>query len=385
MFKSVSSEEIHNMKNEDKIPRVFSSDSVEFINKSQSSSDDEKSTYNGNTFVFRSNDNKKERILQIGCGVVGSANIKGYKYHGFDVIGLDVIPSIIEKMNNDGIETRNPNDDLSDWNDVSVILISVPTPLDKEAGKLSMKYIWSTVPTVVQMIQQSSKEVMVVMRSTVPPGLTVKYERKIEYELHKANCNKHFYVAFVPEFLRAVTAENDAKHPWKVLLGYKPKNKEVYNRMKKMLLKFVDNNENNFKSMTIEEAELHKYIHNYANGLRISFANSMYGLVNAINNEEMIGMDTQQIMNIVASTSESFLNPRYGIKVGASFKGECLPKDCPSLITLAKDYNVDKRIYNFLNGVMEVNNWMDERTDLQIDMKFSPNLLSFNDMKKASQ
>jgi len=333
-----------------------------------------------NKYELQEND---ETILQIGCGVVGSANIKGYKYHGFNVLGLDVIPEIIEKMNCDGIETRHPKDDLTDWGNVSIILISVPTPLNYETKKLNLKYIWSTVPTVIQMIQQSSSEVIIVMRSTVPPGLTAKYERKINYELHKSKCNKNFYVSFVPEFLRAVTAEQDACHPWKVLLGFKHNDIEVYTRMKQALLRFVDNDERNFKSMTIEEAELHKYIHNYYNAMKISFSNAMYGLVNAINDEEKIDMDAQRIMDIVASTSEGYLNPRYGIRVGAKYGGMCLSKDPQSLITLSKEYDVDDRIFNFLNGTEEVNNWIDENKDIQIEMKFSPNLISNKKMKDA--
>ena len=352
--------------NMNKIPRVFSSDSVEYINKLNINSDSE----------------TKEKILQIGCGVVGSANIKSYKYHGFEVVGLDVIPSIIEKMNTDGIETRHPNNDLTDWDDISIILISVPTPLDKEVKKLSMKYIWTTIPTVVQIIQQSSKEVIVVMRSTVPPGLSIKYERKLEYELHKINIEKKFYICFVPEFLRAKTSEMDAKHPWKVLIGYKPRDIIVKERMKKVLLKFVNDNNEDLKIMTLEEAELHKYIHNYYNALKISFSNAIYGLVNTINEEEKINMDAQRIMNIVSTTCEGYLNPKYGIKVGAKYAGECLCKDPQSLITLSKEYNVDERIFNFLNGTEEVNNWIDERSDLQVEMEFSPNLMAYDKMKQ---
>lgn len=390
MNKSASMELINkfetmNMKKEDDIVRVKSNESFEYINNSNSSSDDEKSIHNGKTFIFGKKNLKKEnteRILQIGCGVVGSANIKGYKYHGFDVVGLDVIPSIIENMNKDEIETRHPDDDLTDWNDISIILISVPTPLNKETKKLSMKYIWSTIPTVIQMIQQSSKEIIVVMRSTVPPGLSVKYERKLEYELHKINCEKRFYIAFQPEFLRCVTAEEDAKHPWKVLFGYKHKDTEVKKRMSNMLLRFVNGNKDDLKIMTLEEAELHKYIHNYYNALKISFSNSIYGLIRAINEEEMINMDTQRIMDIVASTSEGFLNPKYGIKVGAPYGGTCLSKDPQSLITLAKEYNTDERIFKFLNGVEEVNEWITERKDLHVEMKFSPNLMSHKQMKQ---
>lgn len=362
--------------------------SAELINKFESQSFNKESTMknsisdNSIDMIEYNDYNNAEKILQIGCGVVGSANIKGYKHHGFDVVGLDVIPSVIEKMNKEGIETKHPKDDLSMWQDLSIILISVPTPLNKETKKLDMKYIWTTIPTVIQMIEQSNKEMIIVMRSTVPVGLTNKYERKIGYELSKINCNKKFYVAFQPEFLRAVSAEDDAKNPWKVLFGFKYGDNIVKERMSNALLKFVNGNKNDLKIMSLEEAELHKYIHNYYNAMKISFSNSMYGLINAINDTEQIDMDAQRIMDIVATTSEGYLNPRYGIRVGAPYGGTCLSKDPMSLITLSKEYDVDDRIYTFLNGTEEVNHWIDENKDIQVDMEFSPNLMSFDKMKR---
>jgi len=329
------------------------------------------------TTIAKSTTNSQERILQIGCGVVGSANIKAYKYYGFDVIGLDVIPEIIKKMNDCGIETRHPNDDLTDWNDVSVILISVPTPLDKETKRLSMKYVWSTVDTIVSVINNSTKRVIVTMRSTVPPGLTRHFRDAIAQKT-----KKEFYVAFQPEFLRAVTAEEDALHPWKVLFGYDKDDIEVYKRLRPMLLRFVNNDENHLRIMTLEEAEVHKCIHNFSNGLRISFANAIYGMISNINKTLECEIDTQNVLNCVSDTAESFLNPRYGIRVGQPYGGVCLPKDCPELIGMAKEYKTDERLINFLEGVELTNEWIAEKTDLQKTMDESPNLMKFSDLKK---
>ena len=318
-----------------------------------------------------------EHILQIGTGIVGKANIKGYKHYGFPVIALDVIPEIIKNINKEGIDCRHINDNLNDLVDISIILISVPTPLNKKKKRLSMDYVWSTINTVVKLIKISKKEIIIVMRSTVYPGLTREYEKFLQ-----KYTNKKFYIAFQPEFLRAVTAEKDALYPWKVLFGYKKEDENVKNRMKNILLKFVNNNEKHIRIMSLEEAEIHKCVHNYANGMRISFANSIYGLINNINEKHNFNIDAQHVLNNVSCTAESFLNPKYGIRVGAPYGGVCLPKDCPELINMAVDYNVDTRISDFLNGTEEVNKWITENKGIQIKMDESPNLMSYNDLKK---
>lgn len=108
----------------------------------------------------------KESIIQIGCGVVGGAYAKAYKHHGFEIRGFDVVPAIIEKMNAAGIPCYHPDDCPSDLAS-DIVLLSVPTPLIKETQRLDMKYVWSTVPLCVKLIEQSTgKPPIIVIRST---------------------------------------------------------------------------------------------------------------------------------------------------------------------------------------------------------------------------
>ena len=109
---------------------------------------------------------KKESIIQVGCGVVGGAYAKAYKHHGFEIRGFDVVPAIIEKMNAAGIPCCHPDNCPNDVNP-EIVLLSVPTPLIKETQRLDMKYVWSTVPLVVKLIEQSTGVAPIfVIRST---------------------------------------------------------------------------------------------------------------------------------------------------------------------------------------------------------------------------
>ena len=111
-------------------------------------------------------DMPKESIIQIGCGVVGGAYAKAYKYHGFEIFGFDVVPAIIEKMKEADIPCCHPDDCPADLRP-EIVLLSVPTPLIKETQRLDMKYVWSTIPLCVKLIEQSEgKPPIFVIRST---------------------------------------------------------------------------------------------------------------------------------------------------------------------------------------------------------------------------
>lgn len=107
-----------------------------------------------------------ESIIQIGCGVVGGAYAKAYKHHGFEITGFDVVPAIIEKMNAAGIPCYHPDDCPTNLVP-EIVLLSVPTPLIKETQRLDMKYVWSTVPLVLKLIEQAGEKTPIfVIRST---------------------------------------------------------------------------------------------------------------------------------------------------------------------------------------------------------------------------
>ncbi len=58
--------------------------------------------------------------------------------HRRSLTGFDVVPGIIEKMNDAGIKCFHPDDCPSDLN-ADIVLLSVPTPLIKETQRLDMK------------------------------------------------------------------------------------------------------------------------------------------------------------------------------------------------------------------------------------------------------
>ena len=92
--------------------------------------------------------------------------------------------------------------------------------------------------------------------NSVPPGMTKEWMAAV-----KAKTDKPFHVAFQPEFLRAVSCEEDARAPWQVVFGYMTGEEEVKARMTNAFLEFVGRDESKLTVLNIAEAEFMKLVH----------------------------------------------------------------------------------------------------------------------------
>lgn len=93
-------------------------------------------------------------------------------------------------------------------------------------------------------------------QNSVPPGMTKKWMAAV-----KEKATKPFHVAFQPEFLRAVSCDEDARAPWQVVFGYVEGEEEVKARMTHAFLDFVDRDESKLTVLNIAEAEFMKLVH----------------------------------------------------------------------------------------------------------------------------
>lgn len=94
------------------------------------------------------------------------------------------------------------------------------------------------------------------MLLSVPPGMTKKWMAAV-----KEKTDKPFHVAFQPEFLRAVSCEEDARAPWQVVFGYMTGEEDVKARMSNAFLEFVGRDESKLTVLNIAEAEFMKLVH----------------------------------------------------------------------------------------------------------------------------
>ena len=199
-------------------------------------------------------------------------------------------------------------------NKADIVFICVPTPF-KERGK---GYDDSAVREVLRSL--SGKKI-VVIKSTILPGSTEKFQKKLPQ--HK--------ILFNPEFLRESHTLEDFLHPDKQIVGYTQESENLAKKNMKILPSAPWQ-----KIMPAKEAEMIKFMANSFLAMKVVFANEFYELCQklGINYEEVkagVGRDKR----IGPSHFDIFTDNYQG------YGGSCFPKDINSLIQFADSKKVN--------------------------------------------
>ncbi|NCB85155.1 MAG: UDP-glucose/GDP-mannose dehydrogenase family protein, partial [Bacteroidia bacterium] len=200
--------------------------------------------------------------------------------------------------------------------DTEIVFIAVGTP-SGEDGSADLKYVLDVARSIGRSI---NKYLVVVVKSTVPVGTSLKVKQAIREELEKRNADVEFDVASNPEFLKEGDAIDDFMKPDRVVVGVETEKarKWMTQLYQPMLL-------NNFRVifMDIPSAEMTKYAANAMLATRISFMNDIANLC------ELVGADVNMVRRGIGSDSRignKFLYP------GCGYGGSCFPKDVKALI-----------------------------------------------------
>ena len=256
-------------------------------------------------------------IAVVGLGYVGLplavTFAKKYKVIGFDINkekiekykkGIDVTNEVgNEELRNTSIIFSNNEKDL---NEADVIIVAVPTPIDKH-NKPNLKTIKSSSEIVGRNLKKGS---IVVYESTVYPGLTEEICMPILEEKSYMKCGRDFKIAYSPERINP----GDKNHRFENI-------KKVVSGMDKETLEFVAELYENvltngvYKASSIKVAEAAKVIENSQRDINIAFVNELAVIFN------QMGIDTNEVLD-AAGSKWNFLNFRPGL-VG----GHCIGVD----------------------------------------------------------
>ncbi len=161
-----------------------------------------------------------------------------------------------------------------------------------------------------------------VVRSTVLPGTVEgKLAPLIEARSGKRR-STHFDLCFQPEFLREGSSIADFDHPPYTVVGTDSE------RAATLLREVFGHLPGGFRVCDIRSAEMLKYASNAFHALKITFANEIGRLCQAL------GIDSHQVMALVCEDRRLNISPAY-LKPGFAFGGSCLPKDLRALCHLA--------------------------------------------------
>ncbi|MBT3244061.1 MAG: UDP-glucose/GDP-mannose dehydrogenase family protein [Bacteroidetes bacterium] len=313
------------------------------------------------------------RISIVGTGYVGLVTGACFAEAGINVTCVDIDQKKIDMLNNGKVPIWEPGlDDMIQRNvakgrlvfttnikdnldEAEAVFIAVGTPPDED-GSADLKYVLAVARDIGKYM---SDYLVVVTKSTVPIGTSLKVRDAVKETLGARNSDLDFDVASNPEFLKEGSAIADFMKPDRIVVGVSTSKAEKV--MKRLYKPFLLNG-HPILFMDIPSAELTKYTANSMLATKISFMNDIANLC------EIVGADVDMVRKGIGSDTRighKFIYP------GVGYGGSCFPKDVKALIKTAGENNYDLRV---LQAVEEVNYTQKQVLFGKINTHFKQNL-----------
>ena len=313
------------------------------------------------------------KIAVIGVGYVGLVTGVCFSEMGNNVICVDINEEKISKLKQGilpiyepGLKelvNNNVDKNLFFTTDVKqaieksdIIFIAVGTPMNKE-GAADLSSIYKVAETLGENINEYK---IIVSKSTVPVGTTLKLKDKISEAISKRGLKISFDVVSNPEFLKEGAAVIDFMKPDRVVIG--AERETVFEVMKQLYNPFFRTHDR-FITMDIASSEMTKYAANAMLATKISFINEMANIC------EKVGADVNKVRVGIGSDTRIGYNFIYP---GIGYGGTCFPKDVAALIQLSKQNGYNPKL---ISSVEEVNKAQKELFLQKINKRFGDDLL----------
>ncbi|MBN2635391.1 MAG: UDP-glucose/GDP-mannose dehydrogenase family protein [Prolixibacteraceae bacterium] len=293
------------------------------------------------------------KIAIVGTGYVGLVSGTCFAETGIDVVCVDIDKRKIDLLNNGHIPIYEPGlEDIYKKNvekgrltfstnlaenikDTDAVFIAVGTPPDED-GSADLKYVLGVAREIGKNIDHY---MVIVTKSTVPVGTSVKVKNAILDELKKRGVDIPFDVASNPEFLKEGSAVDDFLKPDRIVIGTESDTaQKVMNRLYKPFLL----NGHPILFMDITSSEMTKYAANSMLATKISFINDIANLC------EIVGADVDAVRRGIGSDARignKFIYP------GTGYGGSCFPKDVQALVRTADENGYSLEILKAVESV----------------------------------
>jgi UDPglucose 6-dehydrogenase len=293
------------------------------------------------------------RLSVIGTGYLGATHAVCMAEIGFDVVGLDVEPAKVERLNSGEVPFFAPGlegtlrknleagrvrfttsyDDIAD---ADVHFICVGTPQKKGEFAADLGYVFSAVESLVPLLRRPCT---VVGKSTVPVGTAEKVAAILT---EQAPAGDGVELVWNPEFLREGWAVEDTLRPDRLVFGVCSGRGEQ--AMREVYAPLIDNGVPVVVT-DLATSQLVKVAANAFLATKISFINAMAEVCEATH------ADVTSLSQ--ALSYDSRIGGRF-LHAGLGFGGGCLPKDIRAFMARAGELGVDQAL-SFLREVDAIN------------------------------
>lgn len=276
-------------------------------------------------------------IAVIGQGFVGGSLTTVFTERGFDVYAYDKAgryadgalpshgdpvagyPGSITELIHDNEEGGTP--DFS-----KVYFVCLPTPMFEDGSADT-----SIVEGALDELAKVPGERIAVVKSTVPPGSTERWNKKY--------AETGLRIIFNPEFLTERTAIEDMRNQDRIILG----GPRPWINVVKQVFRTAFPNAKMIKTSSTT-AEMVKYLTNNFLTVKVSFANEMHQICEAL---DAAGLNVDYDKVVEYASHDVRVGPSHWNVPGPDghygFGGSCFPKDINAMINVAKKNGVDPK------------------------------------------
>ena len=265
---------------------------------------------------------KSAVICIVGVGYVGYPLAEAFSKH-LRVIGYDTSENKVQELNQ-----KNSNNNLTftsnpfDIKKADFVLVAVPTPVT-ESKEPDLFCVKSAVETIGQNLKKGA---VVVLESTVYPGVTEDIVLPVLEKSSGLKCGEDFKIGYSPERINPGDTEHTVNTITKIVSGIDEETTEALANLYNLITK-------TYKAKDIRTAEAAKVIENIQRDINIALMNELALIFGRMNID---------IMDVIeaASTKWNF-NVFYP---GAGVGGHCLPVDPYYLVKKAEELGYHSKV-----------------------------------------
>ncbi len=165
---------------------------------------------------------KEDIVCVIGLGYVGLPLASAFSRH-LKVIGFDIDEAKIRNLGNNNEASIEFTADPLKINHADFVLICVPTPVTK-SKEPDLSYVKSAAEIVGRNLKKGA---IVVLESTVYPGVTEEIVKPILERESRMKCGTDFYIGYSPERINPGDEAHTLDKITKIVAGMDEETAEV--------------------------------------------------------------------------------------------------------------------------------------------------------------